>query len=341
MGGFAGAASRRRLPMLLVHGGAWAIPQRSTVPTLAGIRAASLRGWKSLMEEHGTAVDAVEAAVRVLEDDSVFDAGRGSVLTEEGRVEMDAVIMDGRTLDTGAVACLTAARNPVSVARAVMEQTEHCLVVGAGADGLAARLGCEAASQSWLTTPAAKEEYEHFQSYTGVVHGNFSEGMRNRESRAGLGHDTVGAVAVDRDGNVAAATSTGGITFGMPGRVGDSPLVGLGCLADNELGAISATGHGESIMRMCLGSRILLSSERGSTLSDAARNELEAMRTRVNGHGGVIAIKSDGNWVVDFTTERMAWGVVTGDPRIGSGSRTEAVDGGYMLVGIDEPPPQR
>lgn len=215
----------------------------------------------------------------------MFDAGRGSVLTEEGRVEMDAVIMDGRTLGTGAVACLTAARNPVSVARAVMERTEHCLVVGAGADSLVARLGCEAASQSWLTTPAAQEEYEHFRSYTGVVKGNFSEGTRNRENRTRLGHDTVGAVAVDYDGNVAAATSTGGITFGMPGRVGDSPLVGLGCLADNQLGAISATGHGESIMRMCLGSRILFSD--CSTLIDAARDELEAMRTRVGGHGGV------------------------------------------------------
>ena len=222
-----------------------------------------------------------------------------------------------------------------------MEQTEHCLVVGAGADSLAARLGCEPASQSWLTTTAAQEEYEHFRSYKGAVKGNFSEGARNRENRAGLGHDTVGAVAVDHAGNVAAATSTGGITFGMPGRVGDSPLVGLGCLADNKLGAISATGHGESIMRMCLGSRILLNGQGGSTLVDAAHEELEVMRTRVGGHGGVIGVRADGSWAVDFTTERMAWGVVMNSTtRVGSEAELEPVKGGgQMLVGIDEPPP--
>ena len=235
------------------------------------------------------------------------DAGRGSVLTEEGLVEMDAVIMDGSTLNTGAVACITSARHPVSVARAVMEQTEHCLVVGAGADMLVERLGCEPATQGWLTTDAAQAEYEHFKSYSGVVEGNFSEGVLSEKRRTeGQGHDTVGAVAVDLDGNVAAATSTGGITFGMPGRVGDSPLVGLGCLADNDLGALSATGHGESIMRMCLGSRILLDASACSKpIGAATRDGLEAMRARVAGHGGIIAVLPDGSCAVDFTTERM------------------------------------
>jgi beta-aspartyl-peptidase (threonine type) len=341
-------AAARRLPALVVHGGAWAIPQANTAATLAGIRAASLGGW-DVLQRGGSAVDAVEAAVRVLEDDPAFDAGRGSVLTEAGRVEMDAVIMDGRTLETGAVACLTAARHPISVARAVMAQTEHCLVVGPGADSLAARLGCEAATQAWLTTPAAQAEYEHFKSYTGAVQGNFSEGQLSEQRRAGgqqgggLGHDTVGAVAVDLDGNVAAATSTGGITFGMPGRVGDSPLVGLGCLADNSLGALSATGHGESIMRMCLGSRILLDTESGGkSLADATRDGLEAMRTRVEGHGGIIAVRPDGSWACDWTTERMAWGlVVPGDGGDGEpeGLAEAVAGGGCMRVGIDAPPP--
>ena len=153
-------------------------------------------------------------------------------------------------------------------------------------------------------------------------------------------------MAVDLDGNVAAATSTGGITFGMPGRVGDSPLVGLGCLADNSLGALSATGHGESTMRMCLGSRILLdASAAAKPIGTATRDGLEAMRARVDGHGGIIAVLPDGSCAVNFTTERMAWGMATvgnsGDSGAGSGSGEEEEElsgGGVMRFGIDSPP---
>jgi beta-aspartyl-peptidase (threonine type) len=324
-------ATAPQLPALVVHGGAWAIPEEKTEATLAGIREATLAGW-AVLHSGGSSVDAVEAAVRVLEDDPVFDAGRGSVLTEEGKVEMDAVIMDGANLASGAVACITRARNPISVARAVMEQTEHCLVVGAGADNLVEKLGCEAAAEGYLTTEAAQTEYEHFKSYSKTVDTLFRA--------QGTGHDTVGAVAVDLAGNVASATSTGGITFGMPGRVGDSPLVGLGCLADNDLGALSATGHGESIMRMCLGSRIMLAADgRGGqpALEGAVAEGLAAMRQRVGGHGGIIAVLPDGSIAVDFSTERMAWGLACGrDPY--SGESEAAEGGGTMRVGIDRKP---
>jgi beta-aspartyl-peptidase (threonine type) len=383
------------LPALVVHGGAWAIPEASTAATLAGVRDATTAGW-GVLQRGGAALDAVEAAVRVLEDDPAFDAGRGSVLTEEGRVEMDAVVMDGRTLDSGAVACITTARNPVTVARAVMEQTDHCLVVGPGADRLVGQLqGCEAALPGYLITEAARAEYEHFKSYSKTVNTLFrAQGTgppRSAGADNGAGHDTVGAVAVDLGGNVASATSTGGITYGMPGRVGDSPLVGLGCLADNSLGAISATGHGESIMRMCLGSRILLgaaeigrshpplvssvstalggvvnlwrcclwcwwadpSGSDPSRLSTAAASTLRAMQDRVGGQGGIIAVLADGTIAVDFTTERMAWGMACPAnhaalslslPMSGQDDAT-AIDGsepleggGLMLVGIDHKP---
>jgi isoaspartyl peptidase/L-asparaginase-like protein (Ntn-hydrolase superfamily) len=212
------------LPALVVHGGAWAIPEASTAATLAGVRDATTAGW-GVLQRGGAALDAVEAAVRVLEDDPAFDAGRGSVLTEEGRVEMDAVVMDGRTLDSGAVACITTARNPVTVARAVMEQTDHCLVVGPGADRLVGQLqGCEAALPGYLITEAARAEYEHFKSYSKTVNTLFrAQGTgppRSAGADNGAGHDTVGAVAVDLGGNVASATSTGGITYGMPGPCG-------------------------------------------------------------------------------------------------------------------------
>lgn len=209
-----------RVPTLVVHGGAWAIPQENTDATLDGIRDATRAGWE-VLNAGGSAIDAVEASVRVLEDNPVFDAGRGSVLTDEGKVEMDACIMDGRSLGAGAVASITAARNPISVARAVMESTDHCLVVGAGADRLVESLGCDVAEDEWLVTPAAQEEYERFKSYSSTVStlfaaGSNSSGNDEPSVPKGMGHDTVGAVAVDIDGNVAAATSTGGVSFVLP-----------------------------------------------------------------------------------------------------------------------------
>jgi L-asparaginase / beta-aspartyl-peptidase len=220
------------VPTLVVHGGAWAIPQENTAATLDGIRDATKAGWE-VLNAGGSAVDAVEASVRVLEDNPIFDAGRGSVLTDEGKVEMDACIMDGHSLGAGAVASITAARNPISVARAVMESTDHCLVVGAGADRLVERLGCEVAGDEWLVTPAAQDEYERFKSYSSTVSTLFAagsssasnggdgdssskSGAKKEPSMPKMGHDTVGAVAVDVDGNVAAATSTGGVSRVQP-----------------------------------------------------------------------------------------------------------------------------
>ena len=249
-----------RGPTIAVHGGAWAIPDDLRQASLDGVGRATALGWEALTS-NGSAVDAVEAAVRYLEEDPAFDAGRGAVLTSAGTVELDAVIMDGRDLSAGAVASLGPVLNPVSVARAVMERSEHVLLCGAGADAFAREIGVEASSADDLVTAAAREEYEQMKTYPTTVETLFN-------ARAQLGHDTVGAVAVDADGNVAAATSTGGITFKRPGRVGDSPILGSGCLADNATGCISTTGHGESLMRFTFASRWAAAVDGG--LPDAA-----------------------------------------------------------------------
>jgi beta-aspartyl-peptidase (threonine type) len=290
-------------PAIACHGGAWAIPDNIRQASLEGASAAAAAGW-SLLASGGSALDAVEIAVRSLEEDPVFDAGRGAVLNAAGEVELDAVIMDGRDLSAGAVAAMGPCLHPVSVARLVMERTPHVLLVGAGATAFAREHGIEILPVDALVTPEARAEYERMASFPTSVSSLF-----NTHEHAPSGHDTVGAVAIDEHGNLAAATSTGGITFKRVGRVGDSPILGSGCLADNEVGAISTTGHGESILRVQLASRAIHAMASGLTAREATAGALETMLLRVGGCGGAVSVDRSGQVAVAFSTPRMAWAV--------------------------------
>ena len=323
-----------RGPVIAVHGGAWAIPDDLRQASLDGVAVATESGWERLLAG-GSAVDAVEAAVRSLEEDPAFDAGRGAVLTSQGSVELDAVIMDGRDLDAGAVAALGPVLHPVSVARLVMERSPHALLCGAGATAFACEHGVPLLAADDLVTAAARKEYEAMAAYPTSVDVLFNA----RAARQG-GHDTVGAVAVDAEGNVAAATSTGGITFKRPGRVGDSPIIGGGCLADNAAGAISTTGHGESLMRYTLASRCLASIERDGSAPDAAlAAALAGMLDRLRGCGGAVCLDAAGAPGIAFSTERMAWGfrdASSGGVRHGV-DRADAAAAGAEAVFVVDP----
>ncbi len=279
-------------PVIIVHGGAWGIPDRLVEANLNGVKESVKAGWK-VLETGGSALDAVVAAVNVLEDDPGFDAGIGSVLTEDRTVEMDALIMDGANLDAGAVAGLRDIRYPIRLARKVMEETPHVMMIGEGASRVAEQFGLERITQEELVTDEAAREFE--------------EWSKKSEFGDSFGHDTVGAVALDRDGNIAAATSTGGVTGKRVGRIGDVPLIGSGGYADNRVGGVSTTGHGESIMKVNLAKLVLTYMETGMNVQEASEKALGYMSVKVKGHGGLIAIDAEGNTGHAFTTKRMVW----------------------------------
>jgi L-asparaginase / beta-aspartyl-peptidase len=298
---------------LCIHGGAWAIPDAAVAETTDGLHASLTAGY-AVLAAGGSALDAVETAVRILEDLPVFDAGVGSVLNANEEVECDALIIDGDTLCSGGVIGLNNSLHPVTVARRLMETTPHSLIAGAGARDFAKASG-ECCEESELVTPAAREEWLRQKTYHGTVDSLFA-------GRVGVGHDTVGAVALDGAGRLAAATSTGGITMKMRGRVGDSPLVGSGAYADSAVGAASTTGHGESIVKCLLAARAsgamsthLPSFAAPIECSDAQRSAAIAvghMLQRVGGFGGAIVVLPNGDVGAAHTTPRMAWGYERG-----------------------------
>ncbi|KAL4237312.1 Isoaspartyl peptidase/L-asparaginase [Mactra antiquata] len=285
-------------PVIMVHGGAWTIPDNLVQPSRDGTKTAARAGYK-VLESGGSALDAVQAAVMSLEDDPTFDAGKGSVLNKNGEVEMDAVIMDGQTLKSGGVACVQNIKNPICLAREVMQSTDHCLLVGPGANQFAEEVGIKKVPMETLVSDEAIRELECYKQYGNTVEDLF----RQRGSQ----HDTVGAVAMDCHGNIAYGTSTGGITCKKPGRVGDSPIMGAGGYADNEAGAVSCTGHGESIFKVVLAYQIITLMKQGMQPQEASDKALAEMSKRVHGYGGVIVLSNDGQPVTSFTTERMAW----------------------------------
>ena len=256
-------------PVVVVHGGAWDIPDRLVDVNLLGVEDAVEKGW-GILKKSGSALDAVVArAVNRLEDNPMFDAGIGSVLTEDGTVEMDALIMDGATLGAGAVAGLRDIRHPIDLARIVMEKTPHVMMIGEGAQRLADKHVIEKVTQDKLVTDEARQE--------------LAEWLKKKKLGASFGHETVGAVALDYRGNIAAATSTGGVTGKLVGRVGDVPIVGSGGYADNRIGGVSTTGHGESIMKVNLARLVLTYVEAGNHIQEACGQGLsvyESMRRR-------------------------------------------------------------
>lgn len=289
-------------PTIIVHGGAWDIPDDQVDDHVRGCAAAASIG-RDLLLGGASALDAVEAAVASMEDDPIFDAGRGSVLNQSGQVEMDAIIMDGATLRSGAVAALRHMRNPVRVARRLMQTTQFSMLAGEGALRFALANGFEECTEEDLLVGRELEDYREYQR-TGI--------LRTREEFAGRPLDTVGACAMDRDGHLACATSTGGTRRKIAGRVGDSPIVGAGAYADDLLGAASSTGWGEKIMAVVLAKTSLDMLRDGRDAYRACEGGLEVMARRVDGLGGVIMVDRTGAVGLHHNTPRMAYAFFEG-----------------------------
>lgn len=331
-----------------------------------GIRNALEAGYRLLMRG-ASAVDAVELAVASMEDDEAFDAGRGSFLTRDGRVQLDALLMDGADLRTGAVACVERLRNPIRAARLVLDRSPHVYFVGVGAERFARQHGMELCDNTDLIVPRERERLMAFQKaelegaadttfsgnaeFTSAVMPGTSPGgpepvsgtwdiattdseiaQSQLESEVSQtlpdalrlvdptlkSHDTVGAVAIDRNGDIAAGTSTGGTLSKAPGRVGDSSLIGCGCYADNQSAAVSLTGWGEPIMKLVLGKWAVDRVAAGHAPQRAASDAISYLESRLGGHGGIILIGPDGRVGVAHNTPRMAWGLHDGSqPRVG------------------------
>jgi beta-aspartyl-peptidase (threonine type) len=281
---------------LVIHGGCGAmrpekLPPEQEEAAKAGLNAA-LNAGEAILSGGGAALDAVEAAARVLEEDPAFNAGRGSVLSAEGRVELDAAIMEGSSRRAGAVAGLTTTRAPVSAARAAMEHSPHVLLTYAEADRFAAGRGLEQVANDWFVIPERRAQLERIMA----AGGKFD---------AGIKYGTIGAVACDSNGHVAAATSTGGLTAKRWGRIGDSPLIGAGTFADDRSAAVSATGLGEAFIRAVgaheLGARMRLGGEGLQEALDAVLADV----TTLGGSGGLIAVAPTGEAAWGFTTPGM------------------------------------
>jgi beta-aspartyl-peptidase (threonine type) len=278
---------------IVIHGGAGVIdPARMTPERAAGYRAglaAALDAGYAVLEQGGAALDAVTAAVRILEDDPQFNAGRGAVLDEGGDAELDAAIMDGAGPRAGAVAAVTHVRNPIELARLVMEKSPHVLLVAEGAEDFALEQGVSLVPRGYFRTEARERQLE--------------EARRAQHHKEGGG--TVGAVALDRAGRLAAGTSTGGLTNKHRGRVGDSPLIGAGTYADQSC-AVSGTGDGEYYIRQVLAYDICALTEyRGLPLAEAVRRVIHEKLTRAGGEGGVIALDRTGRLAMDFNSVGM------------------------------------
>jgi beta-aspartyl-peptidase (threonine type) len=304
-------------PVLVVHGGAWAIPDDMVEAHLNGVRNAAAAGWR-VLERGGSALDAVEEAVVVLEDDETFDAGRGSFLNRDGKVQLDAFIMDGATLRGGGVGCVERLRNPVRAARKILSDSPHVYFVAEGAERFAAEHGIALCRNEDLVIP---REVARLREYQAQASTDGNDLFAPEISHDMLSHDTVGAVALDRDGNIAASTSTGGTLNKAPGRLGDSSLIGCGCYADNLSAAASTTGWGEPIMKLVLAKWAADRVESGNLPEWVAKEAMNYLKQRLNGHGGIILLDAQGRVGIAHNTPRMAWALYTGQH---AGQRREA-----------------
>jgi L-asparaginase / beta-aspartyl-peptidase len=292
---------------LVIHGGAGVIKKANITPDKEReLRAAldeALRTGSTILEKGGSAVDAVEATVRVLEDNPNFNAGKGAVFTYDGNIELDASIMDGRTRAAGAVTGVTMTRHPISLARRVMEKSEHVFLSGDGADAFSKAQGIEQVPRTYFETPLRRKQLEEYKTK--------KVSALDIEYKFG----TVGAVAVDADGHVAAATSTGGMTGKRWGRIGDSPIIGAGTYADDRGCAVSGTGWGEYFIRVGVAHEICARMRLDGTAPQQAADEVMAEVKALGGDGGVILVTPKGDMVYSFNTPGMYRGMASSTGR--------------------------
>jgi L-asparaginase / beta-aspartyl-peptidase len=293
-------------PVLVVHGGAWAMPEDMVEAHLNGVRNALAAGW-DILDRGGAALDAIEEAVVIMEDDETFDAGRGSFLNRDGRVQLDALMMDGATLRAGGVGCVERLANPIRAARKILSESPHVYFVAEGAERFAAEHGITLCRNEDLVIPREIERLHEYQK----KESSRVEKDGNDLFAPHISHDTVGAVALDRNGNIAAATSTGGTLNKAPGRLGDSSLIGCGCYADNLSAAVSTTGWGEPIMKLVLAKWAADRVAAGNLPDWAAKEAMNFLQQRVNGHGGIIVLNAHGQFGIAHNTPRMAWAYKT------------------------------
>ena len=284
-------------PVLVVHGGAWAMPDDMVEAHIHGVQNSLAAGWR-VLERGGTALDAVEESVVIMEDDETFDAGRGSFLNREGKVQLDALIMDGATLRAGGVGCVERLPNPVRAARKILSESQHVYFVAEGAEKFAAAHGLNLCRNEDLVIARELKRLREYQSE--------AAGHGNDLFAPAISHDTVGAVALDGEGNIAAATSTGGTLNKAPGRLGDSSLIGCGCYADNQSAAASTTGWGEPIMKLVLAKWTADRVSAGNLPAWAAQEAMNYLNQRLNGHGGIIVLDTQGQIGIAHNTPRLS-----------------------------------
>lgn len=293
---------------MVIHGGAGTIERREMTPENEkahrdGLEEALKAGY-SVLARGGASLDAVEAAIRVLEDNPLFNAGKGAVFTHEGTNELDSSIMDGRTLNAGAVAAVTHVRNPIVLSRLVMDKSPHVLLVGAGAEAFAREQGVELVDEKYFYTDQRWQELQKDKAK------EKARPARDEE------HGTVGAVALDQAGNLAAGTSTGGTSNKRFGRVGDSPIIGAGTYANNETCAVSCTGDGEYFIRQTVAADVsALMKYKGLSVKEAAQAAIEKVG-KLGGTGGLIAMDRKGNFAMPFNTSGMYRGWVGANGKV-------------------------
>jgi len=281
-------------PIILIHGGAWDIPDSLVEAHVQGVTKAAICGMRGL---NHSAVNAVEAAVSSMEDDPAFDAGTGSFLNKDGKVELDAVIIEGTSMVAGAVGAVHRIKNPIKLARKVMENCDTIFLVGTGAEQFAAEQGIKLCDNENLIIERERERWKILSREKKPAKEFFQRG-------------TVGAVALDTKGGLVAGTSTGGTPFKQPGRIGDSPILGAGTYATHEC-AVSCTGWGEAIMKAVMARTVADLVEKGESAQDAAEKSVDILKKRFLGYGGCIVVTKDGDYGIAYNTPRMARAVYT------------------------------
>jgi beta-aspartyl-peptidase (threonine type) len=307
---------------LVIHGGAGTITRKNMTPekekAYREVLNQALQTGYAILKKGGTSMDAVEATIRVMEDSPLFNAGKGAVFTHDGKNEMDAAVMDGKTLKAGSIAGVTTIKNPVSTARKVMDKSEHVMMIGSGAEAFAKKQGMEIVDPSYFYTEArwkalqnAIKEEKPSLDHTGDTTGSLIDDKIFIEGKK---YGTVGCVALDKFGNLAAGTSTGGMTNKRYGRVGDAPIIGAGTYANNTTCAVSATGHGEFFIRSVVGYDIsALMEYKGYSVKKAADEVVMKKLVERGGEGGVIALDRKGNFAMPFNSEGMYRGYIKAD----------------------------